>query len=305
MLTFAPGTTARTLDVAVTGDGADESDETVVVALSSPVNAVLGTAASGAGAIVDDDGTPSVSIDSPSVAEGAGEALRFTVSLSHASAQSVTVRYADAGTGTATSGADYTALAAGVLTFAAGESTRTLDVAVIDDALEEADETVVVVLSSPANAVLGTARGAGAIANDETPAMTLVLSPSTIGEGGSANVATVTVTLGRPAARATTLTVTAGPGANAMAGDFTLSAADTLTVAAGATTSTGTVTVTAVDDAVDAPDRHVTVWASASAPGGRWWWPRRRWPSPTTTMRRMRCCRWRRRRLRRTPGWRR
>ena len=270
VLTFAPGTTARTLDVAVTGDGADESDETVVVVLSSPVNAVLGTA-SGAGAIVDDDGTPSVSIDSPSVAEGAGEALRFTVALSHASAQSVSVRYADAGTGTATSGVDYTALGAGVLTFAAGESTRTFDVAVIDDALEEADETVVVVLSSPANAVLGTARGAGAIANDETPAMTLVLSPSTIGEGGSANVATVTVTLGRPAARATTLTVTAGPGANAMAGDYTLGAADTLTIAAGATTSTGTVTVTVaatVDDAVDAPDRHVTVWASASGARG-------------------------------------
>ena len=201
VLTFAPGTTARTLDVAVTGDGADESDETVVVVLSSPVNAVLGTAASGAGAIVDDDGTPSVSIDSPSVAEGAGEALRFTVSLSHASAQSVTVRYADAGTGTATSGADYTALGAGVLTFAAGESTRTLDVAVIDDALEEPDETVVVVLSSPANAVLGTARGAGAIANDDDAlTVALVLTPAAIDEGGSANVATVTATLSSPAA---------------------------------------------------------------------------------------------------------
>ena len=265
VLTFAPGTTARTLDVAVTGDGADESDETVVVALSSPVNAVLGTAASGAGAIVDDDGTPSVSIDSPSVAEGAGESLRFTVSLSHASAQSVSVRYADAGTGTATSGVDYTALGAGVLTFAAGEGTRTLDVAVIDDALEEADETVVVVLSSPANAVLGTARGTGAIAaNDVAPTVALVLSPSTIGEGGSANVATVTATLSSPAAGAVTLTVTAAAGANAVATDFTQTGT-TLTIAANATTSTGTVTVTAVDDNVTSGSKSVTVSATAAS----------------------------------------
>ena len=263
-LTFAPGTTARTLDVAVTGDGADESDETVVVVLSSPVNAVLGTA-SGAGAIVDDDGTPSVSIDSPSVAEGAGEALRFTVSLSHASAQSVSVRYADAGTGTATSGVDYTALGAGVLTFAAGEGTRTLDVAVIDDALEEADETVVVVLSSPANAVLGTARGTGAIAaNDVAPTVALVLSPSTIGEGGSANVATVTATLSSPAAGAVTLTVTAAAGTNAVAADFTQTGT-TLTIAANATTSTGTVTVTAVDDNVTSGRKSVTVSATAAS----------------------------------------
>ena len=264
VLTFAPGTTARTLDVAVTGDGADESDETVVVVLSSPVNAVLGTA-SGAGAIVDDDGTPSVSIDSPSVAEGAGEALRFTVSLSHASAQSVTVRYADAGTGTATSGTDYTALGAGVLTFAAGESTRTLDVAVIDDALEEADETVVVVLSSPANAVLGAAaRGAGAIANDDAPTVALVLTPAAIDEGGSANVATVTATLSGPAAGAVTLTVTAAAGTNAVAADFTQTGT-TLTIAANATTSTGTVTVTAVDDSATSGSKSVTVSATAAS----------------------------------------
>ena len=266
VLTFAPGTTARTLDVAVTGDGADESDETVVVALSSPVNAVLGTAASGAGAIVDDDGTPSVSIDSPSVAEGAGEALRFTVSLSHASQQQVAVRYADAGTGTATSGADYTALAAGVLTFAAGGSTRTLDVAVIDDALEEPDETVVVVLSSPANAVLGAAaRGAGAIANDDVPTVALVLTPAAIDEGGTTNtVSTVTATLSGPAAGAVTLTVTAAAGANAVAADFTQTGT-TLTIAANATTSTGTVTVTAVDDNATSGSKSVTVSATAAS----------------------------------------
>ena len=53
-LTFAPGTATRTLDVTVIGDAEEESDETVAVTLSAPVNATL-AAASGTGTIADDD----------------------------------------------------------------------------------------------------------------------------------------------------------------------------------------------------------------------------------------------------------
>ena len=70
----------------------------------------------------------------PRVTEGApgtAATLRFTVTLSAASTQPVTVDYADAGTGTATSGTDYTALPAGMLTFAPGTTTRMIDVSVI------------------------------------------------------------------------------------------------------------------------------------------------------------------------------
>ena len=153
-----------------------------------------------------------------------------------------------------------------MLTFAAGESTRTLDVAVIDDALEEADETVVVVLSSPANAVLGAAaRGTGAIANDDVPTVALVLTPAAIDEGGTTStVSTVTATLSGPAAGAVTLTVTAAAGANAGAGDFTQTGT-TLTIAANATTSMGTVTVTAVDDNAASGSKSVTVSATAAS----------------------------------------
>ena len=263
-LSFTPGATTRAVEVAVRGDAVDETDETVVVALSAPVNATLG-ASQGTGTIVDDDGAPSVSIDSPRVAEGAGEALRFTVSLSHAGGQPVTVGYADAGGGSATAGADYTALGAGVLTFAAGETARAVEVAVLDDAVEEADETVVVALSAPVGAALGTpSRGTGTIAGGEPAAPSLVLSPATVAEGGAGSVATVSAALSRAAARAMTLTVRAGAGANAAAGDFALGAADTLAIAAGATVSAGTVTVRAVDDDTDAPDRRVRVWASGA-----------------------------------------
>ena len=64
------------------------------------------------------------------------------MTLSLASGTTVTVGYADAGTGTAMSGTDYTALAAGTLTILAGETSGTIDVAVTGDALDEPNETV-------------------------------------------------------------------------------------------------------------------------------------------------------------------
>ena len=100
--------------------------------------------------------------------------------------------------------------------------------------------------------------------NDDAPAATLVLTPSTIDEGGTANtVATVTATLSQPSVAATTVTVAAVPEAPAVAGDFTLSAAKTLTIAAGSTTSAGVVTVTAKNNDVDAADKTVTVSGTA------------------------------------------
>ena len=170
-LTFTAGTTTQTIDVSVTGDAADEPDETVVVTLSAPVNATLTTGA-GTGTIIDDDDAPTLSINSPSVAEGApgtAATLRFTVTLSAASGRQVTVAYADAGTGTATSGTDYTALAPGTLTFAPGTTARTIDVTVIGDAEEEPDETVAVTLSAPVNATLAAdaGTGTGTIADDD------------------------------------------------------------------------------------------------------------------------------------------
>ena len=82
-----------------------------------------------------------------------------------------------------------------------------------------------------------------------------------------AGVATVTATLSGESSAAMTLTVGAAPGADTVAGDFTLSSPATLTVAAGETASTGTATVTAVDDTTDGPDKSVTVSATASGGG--------------------------------------
>ncbi len=79
----------------------------------------------------------------------------LAVNLSGASAQTVTVDYSvTGGTGTG-GGVDYT-LASGTLTFSPGDTTGNVQIMIIDDPLEERDETIIVALSNPTNARLGT-----------------------------------------------------------------------------------------------------------------------------------------------------
>ena len=93
-------------------------------------------------------------IGNVSLAEGNSgtTAVTFTVSLSTASGLPVTVNYATAD-GTAKALGDYAATG-GTLTFAPGETTKTIVVAVVGDATYEANETFFLNLSGPANASL-------------------------------------------------------------------------------------------------------------------------------------------------------
>ena len=186
-VSFAPGQTSKTARVNVTGDTDMEGDETVRVALGAlvvpptPASVVVSMAMGvGTGTIVDDD-TPTLTIDSPSVAEGdAGTTdLTFTVTLSPAAASQVTVDWADAGDATAESGSDYTTLAGGTLTFAAGETSKTIAVPVRGDSAIEPDETVRIGISNPNpsatpirdadGARVVNVVGVGTITNDDFP----------------------------------------------------------------------------------------------------------------------------------------
>ena len=97
ILSFAPGATSRTLSVAVTGDKTSEANETFSVSLSNATGATL-TDAIGQATIVDDDPLPSLSIQDKSRKEGNSgtRTLLFTVKLSAASGQPVSVPYATA-----------------------------------------------------------------------------------------------------------------------------------------------------------------------------------------------------------------
>ena len=108
---------------------------------------------------------PSLTVADARVLEDAGVPLAFPVTLSPASAQTVTVDWATEDA-TATAGEDYTA-SSGTLTFAPGQTGRTIAVTVLDDARDEGEETLTLRLRNAAGAVLEDAEATGTIANSD------------------------------------------------------------------------------------------------------------------------------------------
>ena len=110
-------------------------------------------------------GPPGLSVADARVEEAAGAVMDFAVTMSRASTATVTVDYATSD-GTATAGADYTA-SSGTLSFAPGETSKTVSVPVLDDAHDDGGETFALTLSnvSGGNAWLEDASATGTIEN--------------------------------------------------------------------------------------------------------------------------------------------
>jgi hypothetical protein len=166
-LTFAPGETTRTIAVSVIGDRLAEPNETFLVNLSGPTNATIATG-QGVGTILDDE--PRLSISDVSKKEGrAGQttSFTFTVTLSAAYDQAVTLSFRTVD-GTATSSDNDYHAQSGTLTFNPGETTKTITILVNGDSKKEADETFFVDLfGNSVNALLRKSRGVGTILNDD------------------------------------------------------------------------------------------------------------------------------------------
>ncbi len=111
---------------------------------------------------------PSLTVNDITVTEGINANAVFTVTLSQASSNSITVNYGTQ-SGTATAGADFTNRT-GTLTFAPEETTKTIAIPIIDDTLAEYPETFSLVLSSPSQATLAKASGTGTMISNEVPA---------------------------------------------------------------------------------------------------------------------------------------
>ena len=165
ILSFAPGELAQTISLQVLGDTATEPDETFAVALLNPMNAHLVTA-SAPGLILNDD--TAVRINDISLAEGnrGTQPFALTVSLSSAHSEIVTVSFSAADR-SAIGGADYAHVTPGILTFAPGETTHTIDAAVLGDFGVERNETFVVALSAATNAEIVDSLGTVTILDDD------------------------------------------------------------------------------------------------------------------------------------------
>ena len=126
---------------------------------------------------------PTLSIADATFAEDAG-AVSVSVTLSEASASEVTVDYAGED-GTATAG-DYTVVA-GTLRIAAGNTSGSVPVTIVDDAIDEDDEAFAVTLSNPSNAVLADdpTEAAVTITDDDTRGVSISDSTLTVAEDAS------------------------------------------------------------------------------------------------------------------------
>ena len=112
-------------------------------------------------------GPARIRVEDARAKEGKDASLDFAVTLHRAAAHEVSVDYATAD-GTAAAGADYTA-ASGTLTFAPGETAKTVSVALLDDAVDEGKETFTLKLSNPRGAFLRAMHreAKGVIRNDD------------------------------------------------------------------------------------------------------------------------------------------
>ena len=172
-------------------------------------------------------------------AEGDGSAT-ITVTRSGDLTAISSIQYATSD-GTANDGTDYTG-ASGTLTFLPGEDTLTFNVPILDDTIDETDETVTLTLSNPTIALLGAPATATLTITDDDPAPSISIDDVSLNE--ETGTFTFTLTLSNPSASVVAVSYATADGTATAGSDYT-AATDTLTFAPGDTSETFTVTVLA------------------------------------------------------------
>ncbi|MDD4308237.1 MAG: DUF5011 domain-containing protein [Thermoplasmata archaeon] len=153
--TITAGNQSTNINITVIDDLISESSENIILTLSNPIGATLGINTIYTYTIIDNDSDPSVGFTNTT---GSGSEnvtpVSIPISLSVISAKNTTIAYSIKNGGSAISGVDYI-LSSGTATITAGSTTTNISLAIIDDTLKEADETLIIELSSPTNSTLG------------------------------------------------------------------------------------------------------------------------------------------------------
>ena len=215
--------------------------------------------------ITDDDNLPLLAIGGGGASEASTQAL--SVSVTPASGREVMVTWtATIESHDTAEAADFTDLstATGTVTIPAGQSSRLLFVrGVIDDSLDEDDETFTVTLSSPVNARLSTTHKAGRVTTqDDDDPPTVTVADGTASEGDKVEfVVTLSAESGRDVE--VDYATSVGTGQTATSGtDFT-AASSTLTIEEG--DETGTIEVQTTEDSTEEEDETFTLTISDPA----------------------------------------
>ena len=176
-VSFAARETSKTITVNISGDTMVEADEGFTVTLSNPSTGLALGASTATGSIINDDASVSIAATSDSRAEGntGSTSYTFTATRTGNASTAHTASWAVSGSGSnAAVAADFVggALPTGIVSFAAGETSKTITVQVAGDTSVENDEGFTVTLSNPSSGLtLGTASSMSTIINDDRAAI--------------------------------------------------------------------------------------------------------------------------------------
>ena len=190
-LTFLPGVTTQVVSVPIRNDAAlNPTPRTVLLALSNPDGgATLGPLRTAVLTLNDDEPRLKFSSAAHSATEGTSAAT-VTVQRTGATTPIVSVHHATSD-GTAQAGVDYQTTT-GVLTFAAGQTSRTFSVPLVNNLLAQGPRTVTLTLSDPLGALLTTPATASLTIADNDPGGTVAFSTA-VSSVAAGSLATLTV----------------------------------------------------------------------------------------------------------------
>ncbi|QAB15739.1 Calx-beta domain-containing protein [Hydrogenovibrio thermophilus] len=215
-LSFAQGETTKTFTVQTTQDTVYEGPETFTVTLSNPTNSATIADATGVGTILDDgtnddqgnnnDDRPTLSVSDETVTEGTDGYIEFTVSLSNPSDETVVFTptlhdgsgTVGADTGTTAQleyydGTNWVSVPAAGVEIPAGETSVQIRTELVDDYLDESDETITLQADVTSGTVTNTTPAVGtATIQDDTSVGTedtvyaIITGDATVTEGEQA-----------------------------------------------------------------------------------------------------------------------
>ncbi len=250
---IAHGALSGTTTFTAVDDTEDELDETAVVELGSPLPSGLKAGASNHVTItISDNDEPYVSFAaSSSVNESIGTKEVKLFLFHTAPATDINISYSIGGSATAGSDNDYTIQNKGTVAVAAGSSTASIPVVIIDDTLDEPNETIELTLADGPDYALSASKVYTlTITDNDVPVPGVTLSTATVNltEGGTTG--SYTVVLASKPSSDVSLTLTSGDadkvkvhGPNGTAG-----ASATLTFTPANWNQSRTVTITPQDD---------------------------------------------------------
>ncbi|KPA18527.1 hypothetical protein MHK_001255, partial [Candidatus Magnetomorum sp. HK-1] len=245
--TIPAGSASTNVNIILGDDIIDENNETVYVQMIAYTNTSGGSSTRYTLTITDDDNPPLISFSpmtSTSV-ENSG-IIPITATLSQTSEKIINADYIVTG-GTATSGSDYT-LNSGTLTFVAGSTAKAFTIALMDDALDEDSEIVILGFSNFVNVTETTGAGASYTLtiddDDNAPSIAWTASTYNFLEGSSM---LITATLSSVSARNIAVDYTVADISAINGTDYTL-INGMLTIPAG--NINVTLTVVLIDDSI-------------------------------------------------------